>query len=332
MKKEDKFIDQLFEAAKKETPRVSFEATIDRFEKSLQKPTTLTRDQKWWSTGYSLNGFLLFLTICLGSILYISRLASFDQKIVKNDLITEKTGISKKLTPQDKETLKEAIVSNQSIENTLVIPSSKQKNKVPITGTAILPNKPSLPDEISSNAPTIEITQKEKEQQPVKTNNELHKISSPNESTSASNFLTLPKTEESELPKVLGQNTYEYLHLNYRDSRETTILFIEQLKAYGFGTSYKVNRPTNTISKLNLNISHRQGLNWKILLKDFEDLEFRLQLDSSKRITQIAYRLNKNGSFSKSLELHATARSVHKFSKIRSKGKHSFIRNTKNKN
>jgi len=135
-----------------------------------------------------------------------------------------------------------------------------------------------------------------------------------------------------ELTNEVTNSKANTLHLHYKDSHEATQLFISQLKQYGFKVYNRVTRNPKQIQKIVLEITHKDGLEWKMKLRNFEDLEFKINLDKNDKVNSITYRLNDGIFYSEPLQLYHKARSNHRFSTKGKNGSHSFTRSSHQKN
>jgi len=97
MKETDKYIDQLFNAAKKEPPKISFEEMAERFESSILAPPTTPSVKSWWSHLLNLNTFIMLSTGALILSLFFftnsttneHNSMAMEQKVQEKEIITE---------------------------------------------------------------------------------------------------------------------------------------------------------------------------------------------------------------------------------------------------
>lgn len=105
---------------------------------------------------------------------------------------------------------------------------------------------------------------------------------------------------------------------NTADAQETAA-FVQQLEKYGIELDKKVfHRGMGLIKKFKLGLGHAEGLNWSIIAKGFTVFEMQLVLNEAGQLTHLAYRFNREGDFSKPLNLAACGDS-----EVHSKHRHS---------
>ncbi len=115
------------------------------------------------------------------------------------------------------------------------------------------------------------------------------------------------------------------LTLDKQDNKAAIGQFLNQLKQHGLVLKKQsFSRSLGTIKRFKLQITHPEGLDWKIKGQGFSTFELRLHLDSEKKVQQFSYRFNKKGDYSKPLSLLSYGKSDYQF-----RGKHcastSFI-------
>lgn len=109
------------------------------------------------------------------------------------------------------------------------------------------------------------------------------------------------------------------LTLDQQDSKAEIEQFINQLKQHGLELKKQsFSRSLGKIKRFKLQITHPDGLDWKIKGQGFSTFELRLHLDAGQKIQQFSYRFNNKGDFSKPLSLLSCGQSDHQF-----RGKHS---------
>ena len=87
------------------------------------------------------------------------------------------------------------------------------------------------------------------------------------------------------------------------DVKETEA-FVQQLEKYGIQLDKKVfHRGRGVIKKFKLGLSHAEGLDWSIMAKGFTVFEMQLMLNEEGKLTHLAYRFNREGDFSKPLQM-----------------------------
>ncbi len=85
---------------------------------------------------------------------------------------------------------------------------------------------------------------------------------------------------------------------------QETAAFVQQLEKYGIQLDKKVfHRSRGVIKKFNLGLAHADGLDWSIKAKGFTVFEMQLMLDEEGKLTHLAYRFNREGDFSKPLQM-----------------------------
>lgn len=115
------------------------------------------------------------------------------------------------------------------------------------------------------------------------------------------------------------------LSLHKQDSKTEIDQFLNQLKQHGLALKKQsFSRSLGKIKRFKLQITHPEGLDWKIKGQGFTTFELRLHLDAKKKVQQFSYRFNEKGDYSKPLSLLSYGKSDYQF-----RGKHcastSFI-------
>lgn len=109
------------------------------------------------------------------------------------------------------------------------------------------------------------------------------------------------------------------LSLRQQDSNREIEQFVAQLKQHGLALKKQsFSRSFGKIKRFKLQITHPDGLDWKIKGQGFRTFELRLHLDSNKKVKQFSYRFNEKGDYSKPLSLLSYGRSDYQF-----KGRHT---------
>ena len=109
------------------------------------------------------------------------------------------------------------------------------------------------------------------------------------------------------------------LSLDQEDSKAEIEQFLNQLKQHGLELKKQsFSRSLGKIKRFKLQITHPDGLDWKIVGQGFSTFQLRLHLDTGQKIQQFSYRFNNKGAFSKPLSLRSCGQSDYQFG-----GKHS---------
>ena len=109
------------------------------------------------------------------------------------------------------------------------------------------------------------------------------------------------------------------LTLDKEDNKSEIEQFLSQLTRHGLALKKQsFSQSFGKIKRFKLQITHPDGLDWKIKGQGFTTFELRLHLDSEKKLEQFSYRFNKKGDYSKPLSLLSYGRSDYQF-----RGKHS---------
>ena len=360
MKEKDKYIDHLFEAAKKEPPKISFEEMTQRFESAVQASSASPIEQSWWSSLLNLNTILMLSIGIFTIAFFFSTLSSStEQSSVLGDQALQKKEVMATTLPENK-TAKTSDTSIYKVEKTIIPSTILGKNKG--TKKTIIPKNnlstpPSISD-ISTNLTNSSIVKTEPlaiSNAPLTTVENAKKV--PTKVTKDASYTAKdsnatikpvpdevrPSTNvEMELPiptkitasaKEIADSKSNVLRLNYTDSQETTQVFLSHLQQYGLEVDSRVIRTPKKIRKIVLDITHKNGLDWNLKIRNFKALEFKVDLDTNDRVNSIAYRLNQQEDFSEPLTLYHKARSNHKFSaNSNTRGNHSFTRKLHLKN
>lgn len=355
MKETDKYIDQLFETAKKESPKVSFEEMSQRFESAIQTPSTSPVGQSWWTPFFNLNTILM-LSIGIFTIAFF--LSTFSPSTEQHSVLTEQELQKEEIITTIKaenQAVKNSDTSITEAKKTILSPTMLSKDKgakKTVIPKSNLSDSLSIPETFTNlSIGKVEANDIYKDSSVLESSVALLTEAAKNNSYSARDKKVLDKPTTDELikstnlemqvpiPNEIIESTKEMvnskptlLRLHYTDSKETTQLFLYNLKQYGFKVYNSVTRNPKYIKKIVLEITHKKGLEWKLKIRNFEDLEFKVYLDNNDQVTSITYRLNRQGDFSEPLELYHKAKSNHKFSTNNIGGNHSFTRKSHLKN
>lgn len=356
MKETDKYIDQLFKAAKNEPPKISFEEISERFESSISSASTTPSVKSWWSHLLNLNTFIM---LSIGAII-------FSLFFFTNSATNEHHSVAVEQELQKKEVLTEVIsdnktaeVSNASIEKVkqVVVPSTISPKIQDTKKTIISKNnsigsssKIDVPANLATSSLTTTATTDVSNESLTTTSEKLitgipkntaysaRGVDNPTKKSSdviieSTNIVVeIPTPDKLKEPTEVTDSKSNTLHLHYQDSHETTQLFLSNLKQYGFKVYNRVTRNPRKIHKIVLEIMHKDGLEWRLKLRNFEDLEFKINLDKNDKVTSITYRLNEGIFYSEPLKLYHKAKSSHRFGTKGKNGSHSFTRTSHHKN
>jgi len=339
MTEEEKYINKLFQAAKNEVPKRSFEEVATHFKENLVTTPATTSWAKSYFKYFSLNSIIMTIitSLAIAGFLWLSP-SKIEQKAPPTEI--EATPIiGQKIKEQEKR-----IATPQPINNTLVkkdiqpnkleIPTEKRTTKVNLAGKEVQKKKVSSIEQPKKIDQSIAKTSSVKEKiitAPTPPPSPKEKAPT---ATSTTTLVTATPDNAVPIPaKTKSPNQQsQLLSLEHTANEKTTTRFLVGIRAHGFNLTKKVNRNSGKIERINLHISLYNGLDWKIKLRNFEVFELKILLDEYKNPTGLAYRLDKTSKFSEVIALNSRARSNHKFSKNGSNGSHSFIKSTKQKN
>ena len=104
------------------------------------------------------------------------------------------------------------------------------------------------------------------------------------------------------------------LSLHKQDSKREVEQFMTQLEQHGLALKKQsFSRSLGKIKRFKLQITHPDGLDWKIKGQGFTTFELRLHLNTNKEVEQFSYRFNEKGDYSKPLSLLSYGRSEYQF-------------------
>lgn len=358
MKKEEKYINHLFELAKNDPPKRSFEEIATQFENSVGTPIPTSPSWKTLLTkSIHLNTILMFSTGSLLALLFLwFGTTSTEQTLVienQEPLLTESvtTGNSSPSLPSNYQSFTQnESQQNEGIKNASSgkIVMTKETTEITLSNLVTKPlSPPIIPSPTTSEMQPIQneglqsiavanASERKAAHAPTPLSSSQESTASPIPITSApiSSQQLLPSSSSNgKIKKKELTDAREILFsLKYTDSEKTTAAFLDMIRAYGFKISERISRGSNKIHKINLHFTHYKGLDWKMKLRNFEALEINVILDEHKDPIGITYRLNQTGKFCKPIKLHDIAKSNHKFSKVRSKGNHTFTHHSQKKN
>lgn len=338
MTEEEKYINQLFQAARNEAPKRSFEEVATHFEKTIV-PTPLTTSwSKLYVKYFSLN--TLFLTV-IGSLGIAGFLWLTPSPATQTAPLTEikaSSIIDKKINKEEKSRTiqqpnKNKLVKKEIQPKVITIPKEKHPLKVDLTNKRV---------------PKKEVSSEEQAQKTIKSvTNTITKTASKKEASVTTSSTPKPNLKEIVATATTATNSAvairdsvaplstkiklpnkksELLQLRHTANEKTAMTFLVGIRSYGFNLTEKINRNSGKIERINLHISLYNGLDWKIKLRNFEIFELKILLDEYKNPVGLAYRLSETAKFSEVIALNSRARSTHKFSKKGGTGSHSFTK------
>ena len=341
--KEIKNIDQLFKAAKEETPQRTFEEVSQKFEHSLKPNTTI--DVQTYLSNFNLL-IMAVITTALAVALFwgfplstesvtdpasnpITQLtktielqknnydtiasipAPTPEEIVLSKPIerpSEPTITATSKTLESKNTLKrdtKEIITNTSTVTMLSENDSPKKRDTPLVASSSINDHFIESDTLRSSTVNL-ATQTIKPSNPVTV---------PTEVNQSKDVLITPSN-----PSKITKN----LLLSKRNKGNELASFVKGLQAYGLETKIELlTQEKGMIKKITLQLAHPKGLEWEIKLKAFDYLEIKFLLNEKEEIEGITYRLNQVGDFADFLTLRHKAKSFHKFGKKGTRHRHT---------
>ena len=331
MSEEEKYINQLFEAAKNEAPKRSFEEVATHFEKTIITTPVATGWSKLYVKYFSLNTVLLTV---IGGLGIAGFLWLMPTPVAQTTTLTAKKAIP--INQEEKSQIIQQSNTNNLVKKevqpkTIIIPKEKSAVEVNLT------NKKVPPKEVLSVAPSQQIN-KPIPNTITKTISEkattLTTSVAPNAKEIAAVTTTSAKASVATIDSLTPMPTKiktpnkksELLQLKHTANEQATTSFLVGIRSYGFTLKERVNRNSGKIERINLHISLYNGLDWKIKLRNFEIFELKILLDEYKNPVGLAYRLSETSKFSEVIALNSRARSTHKFSKNGSTGSHTFTK------
>lgn len=331
-----KNIDQLFKAAKEETPQRTFEEVSQKFEHSLMPNTTV--DMQTYLSNFNLL-IVAVVTTSLAVALFWGFPLSTESVIDStSNTITQATNIIELQNPTYD------TVTSMPAPTPEEIVVSKPKQRTPEhTNTANAKTFEGYhtvttdTNKKSTNTSTVMIlsendSSKKREppliaSSPIKDDFTIIKdtLSSPaikaNQAMKPSNTIAsqtkVNKPKDVLITPYKASKTKRDLLLSAKDNEVVINSFVSMLEAYGIETNLVINKKVNmVVKKLTLQLAHPKGLEWQMKLQSFDYLEIRLLLNEKEELEGITYRLNQVGAFADFLTLKHKAKSVHKFSGI----------------
>lgn len=339
MTEKEKYINNLFKAARNELPKRSYKEVANHFEKTIIKTPIATGCSKSLLKYVNLN--TLFMTTICSLIIagFLWSNATNIEQTIPLDKVAETTK-SEQGIPQQKEV---SLHIQTKDKTTTINPTQSSILKVEKKSLATnsITQKVVQKKEASLSNPIIKTVIQKKEQLASLDDLSLKKIAktasqltipstTATEETTAkvtSDNITDNQTNTPSITKVeVSSEQSKLFRLTYTDNEKVATTFLEKIRYYGFSVTEKINRNSGKIDRINLHIGLYKGLDWKIKLKNFEVFELKILLDEYKDPIGLSYRLSDNDKFSAMISLKSRARSNHKFSKNNSNGHHSFTK------
>ena len=304
--KEKRDIDSLFEAAKNEPPKVSFEKVANHFSNATS-----------WNIGNwakeiiqtypNLNlfimttfGIIIGVAIWLNSgvdsenVLQVSKdevaVTVFDSARVGENNLQElkKVNPAKKL-PKNEDLEKPAIQRPQLAITQRNIPIEAElkddSDSLEFESKSELKNANLAPEEVSDST------------------NSKDSETSINNVVKEDSPLTIDE-DHTDLKDAFPRKEPVFLILK-TDDNQTVQSFIKDMKAYQMNVRMDLSftRDNKFIQKMDMHFLHPKGLNWKVKITGFEQIEFKLELDEDGNPGSISYRFDPTKEFSKPLPL-----------------------------
>lgn len=336
MTEEEKYINQLFQAARNEAPKRSFEEVVTHFEKTIVSTPIDTGWSKLYVKYFSLNTLLLTVIGSLGIAGFLWLTPSHATQTAPLTEIKASPIIDKKVNKEEKlRTIQQSknnkLIKKEIQPKLITIPKEKQPLKVDLTNKRVQKKEVSSEEQaqktIKSVTNTITKTISKKEASVTTSNTPNPKEIIVTATTVTNSSVAIIDSIAPVVTKIkLPNKKSELLQLKNIADEKTVTTFLESIRSYGFNLTEKINRNSGKIERINLHISLYNGLDWKIKLRNFEVFELKILLDEYKNPVGLAYRLSKTGKFSEVIALNSRARSTHKFSKNGGTGSHSFTK------
>ena len=311
--KEDQYIESLFEAAREEAPKISFEEVAQQFE-AATTPTPIEVIKDLLTNSIHLNTIIMIISVT--SIAFIFWINSSTTTETPQAYPIIKT-ITKQVESLKKETKKEVIIS--PIVQTA---STKIKNPKHKIFSAIKKEQSDTTITISQTPENwiieevIDIASINKVQ-PLKIT--THQIVS--NTYRGKDFELVADEQEEDLvptnetlqsePNLIFKEVL--FTLKSTDDQATAIDFGRSLTNLGLAILINPNYNANgtVLRQFTLRIRHEKGLDWKMKVNGFRTLEMKVFLNEKKQVEMLSYRFNQKGKFSKPIKVS--------YSKIRTK-------------
>ena len=266
---EENYLDQLFEAARSEAPKLSYEQVAQQFTVG-STPSGLALFKEWIQQHFFIKTLLM---LSIGSTLIVSLWFIFNP--VKQEKIV--------LANMPIQVLEEEQDTNLvEVSKQLVAPVQLLK---PMYVSPILPVW--QPEEVPYyEAPVLE--ERSEKRQEIKT---VRLPTSPLPSAVKPQASNKIKEDKAELTTLILESTA---------SDQEVASFIAALKKCGVYKSLdlKPGSRQNPIKKLTLQLEVKGKMNWGMNLKGFKKLELKLTLDENQKIETLSYRINDKGEYS----------------------------------
>lgn len=351
--KEEKYINQLFKTAREEAPQKSYEEVAQQFENSLAPVSFLGSTKAYLSKFINLNLLIMITTISTLVLAIFWVITPTSESISINVPPFENQELSGINTSEPSVNIEESTISFKEAEQrslrTAISDKIQQEGSRKGISTVVkdkaVKEIRQLQKRIITPSTTIVSKEvnpeiKQREEQIIKgkstatdeldTSNTVPHlvVYTPENKTVSAKKITF-ETPKNNTPAQEVSSAQEVVFLLSRtDSEKVTNIFVETIRAYGFESYLGVGkRKKGNINKLNLRIEHAKGLNWRLKLQGFQQLEIKILLDENKNPYGITYRLNQKGQFAKRLTLMERGKSFHKFSSDdNSKGRHQYTK------
>lgn len=316
---EDKFLQSLFDQAKQEEPKLSFEVVSDKFQASM--PLNLIEGLRVWLTKHiSLNIFVALITASsLAVAFWINTSTSEEATLVEKEIEYQTPIIegTPKLT-QDlliKTPIEEPEMVLIAKENEVKInknnkafpeethnPISRREEIVSIEDSTnnIEPSsisleikedkQKSLPVEVASNSFEIPVNQEDSSLTLVP-----EKIPSNKPIAIAKDKLIVggETVNDPDIIKEEDVERTEVLIVKRTDRLEDCDKFIEQLNKRGLITKNSSFKEINgEIHRMLLRLSHKKGLNFRVRSKGFKQFQIQFHYDKKDQLLGISYSFN----------------------------------------
>lgn len=265
---EENYLDQLFEAARSEAPKLSYEQAAQRFELA-SAPSGLELFREWIQQHFFIKTLLMF---SIGSTLIVS-LWLFLNPVQQEKIVLATMPVQVLEEEQDTSILE--------VPKDLVAPVQILK---PMYALPILPVW--QPEEMPYYEAPLSDTFQEKQDYTLTT------LPEPN----------LPEALQSEKspPKIEVKETVKSLVLEKDATEEEVSNFIKGLMEYVFFRDLDL-KPTSRkmpIEKLILRLGNKASMDWEMKLRGFDKLELKLTLDENQKLETLSFRIDDKGEFS----------------------------------
>jgi hypothetical protein len=298
--KEEKILKDLFEQARVETPKLSFEQTATRFTNSLS--LNLLEFLRTRLLGKKLLNAILVVTV-IGSVLVL---------LDKEE--TTPTAETTVLIEMESE-VKEAEPVTDQLDPLPLVPTTKmttEKQVLPevVASTDTLVREELQPDTLELSEAIEEIVDTAitktdwsqvpaQEQADTLSRTKVESMIMPeNRSTTArdsSSKLIVGAEHSNDKQNIKAEEVArtEALSIKKSDNLEDCDKFIEAINKLGLGTKNSSFREVNgKLHKMNLKLSHPKGLAFKLKSRGFEKFELQVHFDEKNKLLGLSYRFN----------------------------------------